>query len=525
MEEKDYEQIIKEWKENNKELIEIGKCKKIFLDNLPRWENGTNIGKINWKASIGFKIHCIYNNIEDNIEIINYDKYMLIIIYKHEIFKLSTTQFSDCKLGRIFKTRTKEFKVKIGVNFKDEKRDIVVIKNEYRKIEQTDKKGRISTVNQKWYKYTCNVCGWTEGWMEESNLLKGNGCACCSSRIIVEGINDIPTTAPWMIPYFQGGIDEAKLYTKYSQQFLNFICPDCGKIKSKKFRIGRFYEEHSLGCSCYDNVPYSEKIMFSLLNKLKLDFEFHKNFNWSNRKEYDLYFELNNEQYIVETHGLQHYQDAWDKLEKTQLNDELKTQLALKNGIKEENYIVIDCRKSEMDWILNNQNGVLNSKLNKLFDLSKIDWSECEEFALSNLVKIACEYKKNNINLTTTNIGKIMGISVGTIKRWLIKGSKIGWCEYNTKQEKIKSAKKLSQYRNKITLIFKDAILLGVFESAKLISLSSLELFETKLKAELITRACRNKKQYNGYSFKYIADLTPEELVQMKQLQLNKITV
>jgi len=50
-------------------------------------------------------------------------------------------------------------------------------------------------------------------------------------------------------------------------------------------------------------------------------------------------------------------------------NDRIKKELDINNGIKEENYIVIDCRCSDVDFINNN-------KLNSLFDLSKIDWNE-----------------------------------------------------------------------------------------------------------------------------------------------------
>src|SRR5574344_202584 len=46
------------------------------------------------------------------------------------------------------------------------------------------------------------------------------------------------------------------------------------------------------------------------------------------------------------------------------------------------------CRKSELEYIKNN---IFESKLNEIFDLSKIKWDECEEFALSNRVKEACD--------------------------------------------------------------------------------------------------------------------------------------
>lgn len=45
-----------------------------------------------------------------------------------------------------------------------------------------------------------------------------------SSKPIVR-VNDIPTTSPWMIPYFQGGEEEAKKYKNQSHQKITPICP------------------------------------------------------------------------------------------------------------------------------------------------------------------------------------------------------------------------------------------------------------------------------------------------------------
>ena len=70
--------------------------------------------------------------------------------------------------------------------------------------------------------------------MCRNNLLSSNqGCACCHSLVVVPGINDIPTTDPWMISYFQGGYDEAKRYTHGSEQKIHPVCPECGRIKDK----------------------------------------------------------------------------------------------------------------------------------------------------------------------------------------------------------------------------------------------------------------------------------------------------
>lgn len=123
--------------------------------------------------------------------------------------------------------------------------------------------------------------------------------------------------------------------------------------------------------------------------------------------------------------------------------DEYKDGLAKKYNIE---VIRIECIKSDLEYIKNN---ILNSRLIKIFNLNNIDWHKVEKFALSNLVKIACEYKNKNTDLTTTEIGKMMNLDSGTIKRYLIKANKIEWCIYNANEEKIKRNKKIVKLRSK----------------------------------------------------------------------------
>lgn len=397
------------------------------------------------------------------------------------------------------------FKIEIGQIFKNEKRDITIIDREY--------KIRYGKVNsrkrsEKWYKYHCNKDGY-EGWIVEHNLLNNIGCPLCSNnpKIVVEGINDIPTTAPWMINYFQGGYDEAKLYTKASSKKIYPICPDCGQIKRNKISILSIYNCNSIGCSCSDSIPYPEKIMFNVLEQLKLNFKIQltkTNFKWCNKYKYDFYFEYNNEQYIIETHGMQHYEeidrDKAKTLEEEQANDRLKKELALRNGIKEENYIVIDCRHSKLEWIRDNDSGVLNSKLNDIFDLSKIDWTKVEEFAYSNLVKKACKYKIDNPSLTASDIADKMGYSNTVVLKWLKIGNKLGWCTYNSQEEQRRGGIK----RQKQVEIFKNGISLGIFESLIDLENNSEKLFGVKLLICNISKVChKERKQYKGFTFEF----------------------
>jgi len=149
--------------------MEEKKIRKVFLDALPRFIEGRCKGKINWEDCRNIFIHFIYEDIEGDIEIIKYIKneQAIIIKYENNEFKILISGFKKGKLGRIIGKITSEFKIDVGNCYKDDKRDLIIIDKEYR--DNPYNKGK----NQKWYKYKCNLCGWENGWIEESVLFMG----------------------------------------------------------------------------------------------------------------------------------------------------------------------------------------------------------------------------------------------------------------------------------------------------------------------------------------------------------------
>lgn len=65
--------------------------RKVFLDDLPR-RTGYKSNPISWKNSVGYKIRFIYDDIEGEIEIIDYDrdKLRLTVVYNGDIFNIHT---------------------------------------------------------------------------------------------------------------------------------------------------------------------------------------------------------------------------------------------------------------------------------------------------------------------------------------------------------------------------------------------------------------------------------------------------
>jgi hypothetical protein len=153
---------------------------------------------------------------------------------------------------------------------------------------------------------------------------------------------------------------------------------------------------------------------------------------------------------------------------------------------------------------------------------------KAEEFACSNLVKIASKYKRNNPDLTSIEIAKLMKMSKSPIQKYLKKGNDLKWCTYNADKEHDKSLFKKGQksMNSKSVVILQNNIILYnyIFESCVDLERKSEKLFGVKLGNSAISSVCRGiKPQYKGFTFKYTSDLTLEELSKLKQPLLNQV--
>lgn len=468
--------------------------RKIFLEDLPK----DSFGKTDWKNSVGCTVRFKYKGITGKVEITEYikDKNPKIKIkFNNKEMVYIVGNFMKCRLGRILDRYNGNFKTEIGTNFKDSKRDLVITDKEYR----PNKKGK----NYKYYKYTCNKCGWTEGWIQESNLIKGTGCLCCTNQVAVLGINTIYDTDPWMMKWISE--KDAKTHTYGSNQKITVKCPDCGKEYKKK--VNKVYLYKSIGCLCGDGFSYPEKFMNNVLMQLNLDFQTQYSPEYLKRKRSDFYIPSLN--LVIETDGgLNHkggivHSKSNKTIEEYIEIDKWKDEQHLLYGIET---IRINCFESDMEYIKEN---ILNSKLNELFDLSNIDWLKCEEFALKNIVKEVCDYWNNKEDWETVGTilcNNIFGVTDRqTIIDYLKKGTKLGWCEYDPKKEKSKSSSKNCKSFGKPIEAFKDNVSLGVFESASELSRQSKERLGVYISGSSIGNVCHERtSSCKGFVFKYI---------------------
>lgn len=301
-----------------------------------------------------------------------------------------------------------------------------------------------------------------------------------------------------MIPII--GEEFAKKYSIGSKFKLNPTCPNCGCIKNSKMSINTIYKNGVACPVCGDGISYPNKFMNNLLKQLNINFETEKRFNWCKyfntykNKEvvgiYDFYIPSMN--LIIEMDGGFHtaYNNLCDKTkEESQYEDLNKDMLANENNLK---VIRIDCdykvTSKKFEYI---KNCIINSELSTIFDFNNINWNTIEAISEKSLVKEICDYYNNN-KVTINDVNKEFGINKTSIRQYLRKGTKLGWCNF------------IGEHL-KIVEIFKDGQSLGVYNSLRELEKNSIKDFGINLRADDISETARGiKSSYKGFTFKYV---------------------
>jgi hypothetical protein len=116
-----------------------------------------------------------------------------------------------------------------------------------------------------------------------------------------------------------------------------------------------------------------------------------------------------------------------------------------------------------MEWIKNN---IMQSQLPQLlgFEEEDINWLKCHEYACNSLVKVACDLWNDKFNIK--DIAKDIKVHTSTIHKYLKQGTKLGWCDYDPKEEHKKAG-----------------ILLGEKRRRQIICLTTGEIFNSIIEA------------------------------------------
>lgn len=343
-------------------------------------------------------------------------------------------------------------------------------------------------------------------------LLRGDGCPYCSGHRVLVGFNDFWTTNSDIANLLADSSDGYK-YTRGSRQKTYFKCPDCGDINYKSFlQMSRY----KFVCNkCSDNISYPNKFGRAFLSQLPIsnvDYEYTP--DWAKPYLYDNYFEYNGQSYIVEMDGSQHSNECgYCRLtlsERIEI-DNIKDKLAEDHNIC---LIRIDCYESDCDYI---KNSILSSTLNQLFDLSRIDWKSCDEFAQKNIVKeISLVY--NNGNRDVANLRKLFCLSASSVRRYLKQGTKLGWCNYATENSQRIGAIKRT---HPVVIINEDNDVLYYFNSVNKQLGQIKKITGKELIGSNISIACRTHKPYKGINFRYADEYLSKEIIDEIKLKDN----
>ena len=246
------------------------------------------------------------------------------------------------------------------------------------------------------------------------------GCPYCNGRILIPEENSVAAKRPDLIKYFQDKQMTTQIMPRSTKK-VDFVCPDCGHIKSMSMDNLTTRGFHCNFCS--DNISYPNRILRSFLKQVSCQLDEDYQLEWySAPYRFDGYFILHSQQYVIEMHGLQHYQQVFPNvsLSQQQKRDAEKRKICHDLGIIE---VEIDCSNSNFDFIKTNL--CSNSVLSSIFDLSCIDWLELREGASKNLIKEAATlFKQNKSNV---EISRVLKLDRHTVASYLKEAIELGW--------------------------------------------------------------------------------------------------
>ena len=285
--------------------------------------------------------------------------------------------------------------------------------------------------------YKCTTCGdirvVNNGNFKHHEVVCNSGChgSSRSPFQVIKGVDDLATMHPNLVQYFINK-QEASRYKPQSDKRVSLKCPRCNHKKG--MRISGLVNQGFSCPVCSDGHSYPERVVTNVLKQLGVDFQTQLSkttFDWCGIFRYDFYIPEFN--IIIETHGRQHYQDTtWASYEEQHNRDLDKWMTAQMKLGSDLQYIIIDCRQSNLSFIKNN---LLDSQLSTMFNLQGIDWEEVGRQSDSGMMNTIVNHYNETLD-STRQIANIFNIHPTTVLRYLKRGSQLGICKYNVDEVK-----------------------------------------------------------------------------------------
>lgn len=301
----------------------------------------------------------------------------------------------------------------------------------------------------------------------EEKLYLGQGCAYTSGRRVYEGnsIYSIERLRPYLVD-----IEEAKTITCNSRKKVRTKCPGCER---EKYVIANKLTNRPYNCPvCTKGTSYPELVMLIYLEVKGIEYEYQKVFDDLPNRRFDFYTENYG---IIETHGLQHYEDSGGVMNyrASTKSDKEKQEYCKENSIP---YIEIDARESSFTFIRDNINRSILPSITKEEEQLILNRIECNKrYPVKEIVKL---YKEGK---STVEIGELYNINHKTV------GGILRKCNVTLNGFDREYFKTSHSKRVRCTTTGKD------FNSTK-----EAENFYNLNSTGGITRVCKGEREYSG---------------------------
>ena len=405
-------------------------------------------GKLyDWKSSLGKSVPFFYRGTSGILYIKELDPVKsqnVIVTYNNIDYSLKKSQVTKCELGKLFNFSTvNNYRFSVGEEIYDNNRNYLVLE----RLRMTERR-------YKGYRMRCLTCG-NDFEIREGNYNKGDRCPYCSGHKILAGFNDLWTVRPDIAIDLTNPEDGYK-YLPQSNKKVDFTCHICHSHLGYK-TISDVYR-NGLRCnSCGDKVSYPNKFLYNFLFDLGVDFSTEVVFDWCKfpsfndanvivSGRYDALIKNNNT--IIEMdsglgHGNKVYTNSGKTPEEDIYKDQCKTTLAKENGY---NIIRINCCYYDMtNQFKACRDGIINSTLNDMYDLSLIDWNSIDARCQKSILLDICNLYE--LGKSSGEIANILDKDLSSVIDYLHKGTEIGMCTYIPyKQRKRKIKKEENTY-------------------------------------------------------------------------------